>query len=543
MIQLSSNKRVLLIGGDGVVIYGPSGQGVERETSLSWDMPNFDEQLSEALKRQNSNRPLAVLFDGADQTYRKEENIPNLSALDRPRFVKRKLELAFPNYPIRASLEIKPSKKRARDEMPSYLFVALPETEQVDRVGRAVLESGVPVAGFGLLPAESAGLAPTIAGKLFESTGRSPSRWSVLIGQNETGGLRQVVVKDGNLALTRLTPTSDGGTTGTAWVEEVTREFRATMTYISRFGFSAEDGLDVVIICDDVSRQFFTAAGLGTDRFRCVTVADALRQIGAKSFGLDKTNYADGLHAAWVAKKRGLTLPIRAPSLAKIMAPRLAAQGLAVGLVFLSLFMIWMTFSALQSIYLLNQDIDQRASQKSMLERELAEESKVFETLPVKASLLRGTLNVKKLLDANTIPAREFTDKLKAVLGSEIYLSELDYTHQPGKALALGDVVAPSTPSIIMPGMAALQPGERGLIKVRFRFGLGSENTLEDKVNRAEQLQRQLLEAFPGWQVRISRQFGRVVRGGKFEGSLNLDGGASGGEEDMAEFMMEGLPK
>src|SRR5471032_3056619 len=110
MASFSANHRVLLVGGEGVVLFAPSGRGIEREMSIAWDVPNFDQQLTGALSAKNKSKSVFVLFDGADQAYRKEDGIPKLSPFDRPKFIKRKLELAFPSYPIRAALEIKPPK-------------------------------------------------------------------------------------------------------------------------------------------------------------------------------------------------------------------------------------------------------------------------------------------------------------------------------------------------------------------------------------------------------------------------------------------------
>src|SRR4051812_19023598 len=99
MSAFTGNRRVLVVGGEGIVLYATGGS-VAREASIAWDVPNFDQQLTDALTAQTRGNPVVVLFDGADQTYRREDKIPPLSAFDRPRFVRRKLELAFPNYPI-----------------------------------------------------------------------------------------------------------------------------------------------------------------------------------------------------------------------------------------------------------------------------------------------------------------------------------------------------------------------------------------------------------------------------------------------------------
>ena len=56
------------------------------------------------------------------------------------------------------------------------------------------------------------------------------------------------------------------------------------------------------------------------------------RAAGGKSLGVsvpDAVNagYSDALHAAWIAKKPRLTLPLRAESLDKILIPRQIAYG------------------------------------------------------------------------------------------------------------------------------------------------------------------------------------------------------------------------
>lgn len=529
------------MGGEGVVLYTPSGSGVDRETALSWDLPNFDQQLIDTLSEQNQNKSVLVLFDGADQTYRKEDSIPKLSPLDRPRFVKRKLELAFPSYPIRASFEIKPPKVKGqrRTALPSYLFVALPETEHVDRVGNALLESGVPVAGFGLLPAESAGLVSELAGRAFGTKGKSQSRWAILVGQHETGGLRQVVVKDGNLALTRLTPVSEGGVSGAGWAEEVQREFRATLTYVSRFGYHPNDGLDVIVIADDISRQFFDAKTIGVENFKCMSVSDALKLIGAKSFGLDKTNFADALHAAWSGRKGGLKLPIRVPSIHRIMAPRLTARLAGFGMMVSVLALGFMLATTLQSASGLRDEIAQKQTQKTMLEREYETEAKVFDTLPVKADILKGTMQTKELLEQNTVRVAPMLHRLKAALGNDIYLSEVRYEHAPGPMLPLsGGPVDPTRP----PSPPKDGKVDRGTIKIGFKFALPNNMPLEQKVIRAENLQTTLRNIFPGFDVRILSQFGKVSRDGRFEGSLGGESRGAATGEDLAEFELEGAP-
>lgn len=536
MVMLGSGHRVLLAGGEGVVLYSPGGRGIERETSISWDVPNFEQQLAQFLSSAHQSKSVLVIFDGADQTYRKEENIPKLSFVDQPRFVKRKLELAFPSYPVRAALEIKPAKKvRGVKTTPSYLFVALPETEQLDRIGAALYESGVSVAGFGLLPAESSGLVTELAGKVFGEDKKS--RWSVLIGQHETGGLRQVVVKDGNLALTRLTPTSEAGTSGPGWVEEVTREFRATLTYISRFGFSSEDGLDVMVVCGDLEKQFFDPKTVPTQNFKCLNPAEALRAIGARSLGLEKTNFADPLHAVWAGRKSKLNLPIVVPSIDRVMGPRSRARLGSVALALLACGIAWLSLQSYWSYSQYKEETAQKQSHRDMLQREYDNESKVFDSLPVRPEVVKTTLSVKTLLENNTVNLRATLHTLKNALGNDIRLEDLNLEHTAAPAVTPGASEGKSAMFAPPP-----DPNNRGSVKINFKFTLPEGMLLEQKVTKAEQLATTLRQAFPNYSVSIVSQFGKVSRSGKFTGDSGSTAGTAAGANDFAELQLEGAP-
>ncbi|TAL35552.1 MAG: hypothetical protein EPN97_07205 [Alphaproteobacteria bacterium] len=545
MVGFKASRRVLLVGGEGVVLYGPAGKGVDRETSISWEVPNFDQQLVEALGGKNQGKSVVVLFDGADQTYRKEENIPKLSPFDRPRFVKRKLEVAFPSYPIRASLEVKPPKlkgkaaKGASREQPSYLFVALPETEQLDRIGNAMFEAGVPVAGFGLLPLESTGLVNELSDKVFGGAGKK-SRWAVLIGQHETGGLRQVVIKDGNLALTRLTPTSEAGISGTGWVEEVTREFKATLTYISRFGYSNDDGLDVIVVCGDVEKQFFDQKAIPVTNFRCVNLTEALKFIGVRAFGLEKSNFADALHAAWVGRKPALKLAVRIPSIHRIMAPRLAAQVASVLLVLGIIGLVGVSGKSFQEYRATEDEIAQKEIQKLGLDREYEQETKIFEALPVKPDVVKATLAVKGVLENNTADMRPLLHTLKNNIPSDVRFESLHVEHSASASLKVEGAITNA-------GLfgRAPDPKDRGQVLIRFAFTLPDSLTLEQKVARSEDLVKLLQEAFKGYDVNLKQQFENVKREGQSQGYVGDDPKAQksgGGLVDTAVIELKGAP-
>lgn len=546
MVGFKANRRVLLVGGEGIVLYGPAGKGVDRETSISWEVPNFDQQLVEALGSKYQSKSVVVIFDGADQTYRKEENIPKLSPFDRPRFVRRKLEVAFPSYPIRASLEVKPPKLKGKaakagpKELPSYLFVALPETDQLDRIGNAMFEAGVPVAGFGLLPLESTGLVNELSDKVFGGEGVKKSRWAVLIGQHETGGLRQVVIKDGNLALTRLTPTSEAGVSGTGWVEEVTREFKATLTYISRFGYSNDDGLDVIVVCGDVEKQFFDQKAIPVTNFRCINLTEALKCIGVRAFGLEKTNFADALHAAWVGRKTSLKLAVRIPSIHRIMAPRLAARVASILMVLTILGLIGISGKIFQEYRDIQEEVSQKEIQKQGLDRDYEAQAKVFDSLPVKPDVVKATLAVKQVLESNSADMRAVLHTLKNALPSDVRFETLRVEHHAGPSLKIDGAMSAAGRLF---GAAPNPATDHGQLLVRFSFTLPSSMSLEQKVTRAEDLVKLLQNTFKGYDVNLAQQFENVQKEGTEHGALGSNAAkeTSTGNQ-IATIEMKGPP-
>src|SRR5690606_3907516 len=92
-----------------------------------------------------------------------------------------------------------------------------------------------------------ASMVQTLAKKL-----RKPAdpacMWTVFVGQHSSGGLRQVVIRNGELALTRMTPIIDSDADPEIWASDVVAEVKGTMSYLSRFGYDPADGLDVIVI-------------------------------------------------------------------------------------------------------------------------------------------------------------------------------------------------------------------------------------------------------------------------------------------------------
>jgi hypothetical protein len=550
----STYRRVVLIGDEGLGLYAIEKKKAIRVLALPWTAENFDEQVTNALKREFKG-PVVILFDAVEQHYRKDK-LPKVGGFDKSKVLKRKLSLAFPNFTMTAALELKDKKSKglnialtsAQIKQPEYLFAALPKSENLDRVTRILFDAEVSILGLGLLPVESVGLVEEISERCALKAGVKRSKWSILIGHDETGGLRQIVTKDGQLALTRLTPISEAALKG-GISAEIIREFQATLSYIARFGYGQNDGLDVTIIADRDSHNPLKVANLPVTNLHCLDLSQAVTLLGGQYVGQATSTYADALHALWVAKKFKLDMPIKVPAINKISAPRTAAKALIAATTVSALVLCWFVFQSYSEYSETVAEIETKTTQKNALTREYSEESKVFDTLPVRPEVVNGTLDVKKMLQDNSVDLTPVMQTLKDKLGSGFLVNTLSIKHKAAEGSALESVQANARPGGFRAAIGNVinqskADKERGEVEMTFSVYLVKQLELEDRVIKAEELLETLTTAFPDHDVELTQQFSGISRTGSYTGSV---GGQAPQQQqapqnDLAEFKITGAP-
>src|SRR5690606_1109519 len=102
---------------------------------------------------------------------------------------------------------------------------------------------------------------------------------------------------------------------------DVVGEFRATMGYLSRFGFDAHDGLNIIICGNTPTDKIQEELGR-EGALHLLSSLDAADALGIHIGQQDDVRYADPLHAAWAGRKRTLLLPLSTTALEKIARPR-----------------------------------------------------------------------------------------------------------------------------------------------------------------------------------------------------------------------------
>lgn len=463
MAGLSLKKQVLVVGNEGVQVYAVSGKNVSLYADISSRNDDFRKELEVAFRAIGS--PILVLLDVVEQQYRKEI-LPAVSFLDRSKVIQRKLQMAFPQHDMRSFLLMQ--KKEAEGESLTALFAALSSSPLIDMVIDAIMASEVGVVGAGLLPLESTSLITKLV-KETHQRAQTPddTRWSILMTYHQTGGLRQIVIKDGELALTRMTPIM--ATNGSAQIaEEMVREFNATLTYLSRFGYIPSDGIDLIIVTSSDVCQLLRHRPLQVTHLYPLTLQEANQLLGLSMVMTDESDpHADIVHAAWLGTQKKIAVPMVSSVLGKVKMARQVSK-IAIGI-----FLVAALYFAYENVMLVTGGmteqtgiVEQRARSMA-LRQEVDNLSKSLNTLKYDPEKTRVVLGVYDEYKNKNIAVDPILQAIISQLDRQaIHIRELNLSEETAEATVTqyqqaATAAVPTAPGMD-DGMAPDQPNGLG---------------------------------------------------------------------------------
>ena len=420
-----SAKTVLMISDDTLGVYATGYKGVRLVETIPWGAENFVQNVSRIISKDCGGKPVIIMNDMVEQHYRKER-VPKVSIMDKANVVKRKLNVAFPNYPLRAALPLKEKVARTDKAPPAnvYIFAASPNSEPFQKTMDSAKKSLVPIRGFCLLPIESADMVKTLAQKL-SKRGKGGARWAVFLAQHRNGSLRQIVIKNGELALTRMTPISESDINVEQWASDVHQEFQATMSYMARFGFNTDDGLDVIIISNEETGAVLEN-NIDTEcNLHVMTVREAGKKLGLSLLQVDDGRYADALHAGWVAKKTKITLPMQAKEVDAISKPRQVATFASLALLLGCAYLGYEAYNQYAHLSELQNDLSRKQAQHAQLDSQYQREVEKKESLGFDVRLVQSSIAVHEEIEARNIPALKLMDRVSTALGREMRVDQV----------------------------------------------------------------------------------------------------------------------
>lgn len=423
---ISPSRTILLVGDDALHIY-KTGGNTHLVKSVSWESKSFEEDVSHIISKECHSKSVLMLYDKVEQHYRKER-MPKVGLLDKSSVLERKLRIVFPQHNVRAALKLKESdgftSSASQSEGGLYLFSAIPGNENFKRMMEAVRRSMAPISGFFLLPVESSDMVRALADKLSRKAGIK-AKWVVFIGQHQNGGLRQVVIKGNELALTRMTPIVDTDIDTEVWTDEVVQEFNATISYLSRFGYSAEEGLEVIVIANQDVGDILSAKIDTPCHFTTLTASEAADLIGVGIRGPEDERYADVLHAAWSGRKRNFILPMKANEVSNIYKPRQAAVFIMFILFCGMIFLIWQLSAASQGILSISEELDTANSYLRQAEAKYKDEVERKKSMGFDVELVQGTLKAYSNITRQDLNSLDVFKNIGLALGARMTIKTI----------------------------------------------------------------------------------------------------------------------
>jgi hypothetical protein len=495
-----------------------------------WRDPFFEKNVSQYLNRYVADSSVIILNDTVEQHYRKEK-ISKLSPLDRNNIIKRKLAIAFPGYPTRAALQIKDSRKgmkvaddKSKDHL--FLFAAVPTSDAYRKLVEAIRLSECSVTSFSLLPIESATMVEKIYDRIQkENPQQERAPWSVLITQQENGGLRQIVVRKGQIALTRMTPVLlPDNTNGPQWASEVVQEFESTLSYLSRFGFSPAEGIDVALAGPSECVALVGDVLGSSCNFYPLSISRAGDLAGLK-LGPEAAHekFGNVLHVAWAAQKTKLVLPMVAKEVEVISKPRKAsffAMLLLLGAVGYSGHMASEEFVKTKQA---EQNLEIVKVKQQEAEKIYQDEIKRKESLGIDINLIQASLDVFKKIDQNYFDPLPLLKTIGQEL-QELKINsmdlETDFPDQP----------ATPDPAAATSQINAAAPIGTATLVLGFKFP--GETKPQDGNQKMEELKIRLQTRLPDHKVEITKNLADLSFTGQLQNVAGITEDATSKKED-----------
>ncbi len=424
---LSPSRTILMISDEALLVYSVDSKGVRFVEDVPWDSDDFEDSVSLIISKECGGKPVLILNDMVEQHYRKEK-VPRVSALDKQSIVKRKLKVAFPNYPVRAALPLKEKISKTDKSLGGsvYIFAAVPASDAFTKTMNAARLSLAPIAGFCLLPVESSDMIKKLSDKL-STKGESKAQWTIFMGQHQNGGLRQIVTRNGELALTRMTPISETDDNPVTWAKDVHQEFQATMSYLSRFGFDPSDGLNVILISEPDTGDIVSELIDAPCNFYSLTSDDASDTLKLDLGPKNKASHATSMHLAWIGRKTRFILPMKAKQIDRVSQPRQMASLASFFFILLAAFFGYQLLNNMQAVSEAKIDVEDISYRKGQLDLQYSKEVKHKEDLGYNIQLIQSSLAVYDNLESKQINILPLFRNIGSALGRDMRIDTLDF--------------------------------------------------------------------------------------------------------------------
>ena len=478
-----AERFVLLIGDEGAILVYVKGRQVQRRLFAPSSQPEHVKTMLELMDA-HPGVSLRILVDSIDQQFVRQ-TFPPVSALGISKLVSRRLARDFPPEDLKGALRIG-REKGGRQEW-NYLLIALANTPHLQGWLQLMLEQENRLLGVYLTPVEAQHYYPAIVSSLPQrSYEGSRTSWKLMVSHHKVGGFRQVVLKDGKLAFTRLSPSLDDAVPAVL-AGNIEQEILNSIEYIRRLGYEENATLEILVIAaqevkDALDLNRFEAAGAYT-----LTPLEVAGLLQLDQAALSADRYGDVVLASFFAVEARPALLMMSRygrQLAQMYQARHLGRLVAGVLVVL---MGMAALSGLTQFIRDRQTTNDFVTKREGLQPKLAKLKNAISEQDVDTSLKSAVIAAKQLFEPDRYLPFDFIAQLVPELGPEVTVNSIDWQR---KELPGGDN---------QNAVAALPDGPLSVV-VEFEL-IGSYADQEQLAKAAEAFFEKLKLAFPNYNL------------------------------------------
>jgi len=502
----SNNQSfVVFIGDEGAILVATRGNKVLRRLFAPSPQPEHMKSMVELMQSQ-PNVPIYLLLDVIDQQYVRQ-TFPPVSSLSVTKLVNRRLERDFPPEDIKGALPLG-RDSTGRKEW-SYLLVALAKTPQLQIWLDTLLEMPNECKGFHLTPVEGQLFIPELL-RAVAPDQNAP--WKLLVSHNKVGGVRQIVLRDGKLAFTRLTQTPDDSNFALT-AGNIEQEIQNTLDYLRRLGFTDNRDMNAVVIASQEVKELIDLKRFAMGFASCVTPYEVSELMNLEQAALSGDRYGDVVVAAAfaMAKKKGYTfMSGYAKQLSQMFMARKAIKALVMAiaaLCFLSVIDDTLTIVS-------NSEAESRAREElQAADEQAAQAQKSISALDTDTSLWTSVVSVYDAYTPDKHLPTEFIESLSRVLEPSIRVSQINWSRP------VPDPNAPP-PAPVAPGQPEPLPVGSITAEVEMEFN-GSYEDQDQYIKAVEAYFEKLKATLPQYDISSANMPGKGDGAAKVEISFD----------------------
>ncbi len=324
-----AQKFVLFVGDEGAILVYMRGNTVLRRLFAASPQPDHTSAVLELLNA-HPKVPLSVMCDVLDQQYVRH-SFPPVSALSVNNLVKRRIERDFQASDLTGSIRLG-REKTGRKEW-QYLLVALAITPVLQQWFDLLVEQPNELKGIFLTPVEGQAFIPTLHKAI---TSEKPMSWQLLVSHHKVSGFRQIVLRDGRLAFTRVTQAIDDALPAVI-AGNIEQEIMNTLEYLRRLGFTENNTLEMIVVAAQEVQETIDLKRFNAAQSYTLTPMDVADALHLEQAALSADRFGDVVMAAAFAraKKRHMKLlTAYGQKLSQLYAARLGLKLVGVLAVF-----------------------------------------------------------------------------------------------------------------------------------------------------------------------------------------------------------------